>query len=296
MTTMADVARRAGVSLSTVSHVINETRYVKPETVEAVRAAVAEMGYTPNTLARSLARSATNSVGIAISAVSNPYFSDIIRAIESECSGLGMTVFLVDTNDQPKKELEVIQALHQRRVDGIILAPCSDSDQSALTYLEENKIPTVLVDRLASRKFDQVGVQNAKAVEQLVDHLVEHGHKKIGMIPGQPGFATTQERIEGFLAGLKRHHIALEEGFLAAGSADLDAAARAAVKLLSRLGRPTALITGNNLATIGTMRGIRRLNLRVPDDVALVGFDDFEWAAAPQKCYWNASRNPKKFR
>lgn len=278
MATIADVARLAGVSSSTVSHVLNGTRFVRSETEQAVRDAIARTGYTPNTLARALARSASNSVGIALSAITNPYFSDIIRAVESECAAFGMTVFLADTHDVPEKELEVVQALHQRRVDGIILAPCSDTEQSALAYLEENQIPTVLVDRLASMKFDQVGVQNAKSVEVLMDHLVAHGHRRIGLIPGQAGFATTRERIEGFLRAVRRHHLYPADCPLAPGSSNLETAAASTEAMLRSQTPPTALLAGNNMATIGAMRGLKRMQLSVPHDVALVGIDDFDWA------------------
>ena len=279
MTTIADVARLAGVSLSTVSHVMNGTRFVRPETAQAVRDAIKQTGYTPNTLARALARSSTNSVGIAISAVSNPYFADIIRAVEMECTLVSKTVFLVDTNDTPKRELDVVQVLHQRRVDGIILAPCSDAEQSALAYLEANRIPTVIVDRCASPKFDQVGVQNAKSMQQLVTHLVDdHGHRRIGIIPGQPGFATTMERIEGFSKGLRRHGLACDSDLIAPGSIDVEDAAWSTEAIMRADDPPTALVAGNNQATVGVMRGLRRLGLKVPVDVALVGFDDFEWA------------------
>ena len=278
MATIADVARLAHVSTSTVSHVLNGTRFVSPETERLVRDAISRIGYTPNTLARALAKSASNSVGIAISGVSNPYFSDIIRAVESECARFGMTVFLADTHDAPVKELQVVQALHQRRVDGIILAPCSDSDHSALAYLRENQIPTVLVDRLASKAFDQVGVRNAKSVEGLVDHLVGHGHRQIGMLPGQPGFATTIERIEGFQKAIRRHRLDPDLCPIATGSIDVETAAHRAEAMMRGTNPPTALIAGNNMASIGAMRGLKRMKLAVPRDMALVGFDDFEWA------------------
>src|SRR5436190_143662 len=136
MVTIADIARIAGVSSSTVSHVMNGTRYVSPEKKQAVEDAIAQSGYTPNTVARALARSSTNSVGIAISGLTNPYFSDIIRAIENQCTKLGMSVFLADTYDDPGKELEVVKMLHQRRVDGIILATASSAgEQRSLDYL-----------------------------------------------------------------------------------------------------------------------------------------------------------------
>ena len=152
--TIADVARHAGVSMSTVSHVVNQTRKVDPATASVVERAIAEIGYTPNTIARALARSATGTVGIAISAISNPYFSDIICAIETECARLGLMVFLADTHDEPEQELRVLRALHQRRVDGIILAPAADPDRKSLKYVLDNKIPCVLVDRLLSPLFD----------------------------------------------------------------------------------------------------------------------------------------------
>ena len=278
MATIADVARVAGVSTSTVSHVLNGTRFVSPETKQVVRDAISQMGYTPNTLARALAKSTSNSVGIAISGVSNPYFNDIIRAVERECASFGMTVFLADTHDTPIKELEVVQALHQRRVDGIILAPCSDTEQSALAYLRENQIPTVLVDRLASKAFDQVGVSNAKSVERLVDHLVGHGHRRIGMLPGQPGFATTIERVEGFQKAIRRNRLDADRCPVAIGSIDVESAARRVEALMSGANPPTALLAGNNMTSIGAMRGLKRMKLVVPRDMALVGFDDFEWA------------------
>jgi len=278
MATIADVARLAGVSKSTVSHVLNGTRFVSPETEQVVRDAVNQTGYTPNTLARALARSASNSVGIAISGASNPYFGDIIRAVERECARFGMTVFLTDTHDDPEKELDVVMALHQRRVDGIILAPASDTEQGALAYLLANKIPAVLVDRLASEAFDQVGVRNAQSLECLVDHLIDHGHRRIGMLPGQPAFATTNERIEGFEKAIRRRQLDPAQCPIAIGSIDVETLAHRTVEMLSMATPPTALVAGSNMASIGVMRGLKRLKLVVPRDMAVVGFDDFEWA------------------
>src|ERR1700712_3191028 len=158
---MEDVARRARVSTSTVSHVLNGTRKVSPHTIEAVQQAVRALGYIPNTLARSLARSRTNTIGVAISALSNHYFSETVHAIETECAKHGIMMLYVDTHDDPEQELRVVKALHHRRVDGILLAPSMDNQQHrTLAYLGANQIPTVLVDRLAAKGFDQVGVEN----------------------------------------------------------------------------------------------------------------------------------------
>src|SRR5580704_4288811 len=180
--TIVDVARKAGVSVSTVSHVVNHTRRVLPETRKLVEAAIASVGYQTNTLARSLKTATSRSVGIAISAISNPYFSDIICAIETECARLGLMVFLSDTQDDPERELTVVKALHQRRVDGIILASSPDPWRRALNYLEVVGIPCVLVDRLPDPKFDQVGVENREAMELLIGHVASFGHARTGFI------------------------------------------------------------------------------------------------------------------
>ena len=158
MPTIAEVARRAGVSVSTVSHVVNGTRKVAPGTAHAVQAVIDAVGYRPNVLARSLKTASSRSVGIAISAIANPYFSDIICAVEAECARLGMMVFLSDTQDDPQRELAVVTAFDQRRVDGVILAPSADPERRALAYLRAARLPCVLVDRTPDPSFDQVGV------------------------------------------------------------------------------------------------------------------------------------------
>jgi LacI family transcriptional regulator len=276
--TIVDVARKAGVSVSTVSHVVNQTRRVLPETAKLVEAAIASVGYQTNTLARSLKTATTKSVGIAISAISNPYFSDIICAIETECARLGLMVFLSDTQDDPDREFSVVKALHQRRVDGIILAPSPDPQQRSLNYIESVGIPCVLVDRMPSERFDQIGVKNREAMELLVSHLASFGHRRIGFIAGHPGFATTLERIEGYKSVLARYGLGFDSDLLVTGNATTAAATAATHALLSLARPPTALATGNNMATIGAMRAVRALNLKVPKDISIAGFDDFEWA------------------
>lgn len=278
MATIVDVARAAGVSVSTVSHVINGTRHVNADTAERVREAIHQVHFTPSTVARALKTSTTNSVGIAMSAFSNPYFSDIILAIERECAHLGLMPFLCDTADTPEEELRVVRALHQRRVDGIILAPSPDPSEAALTFIEEHGIPCVLVDRTPAPRFDQVGVENERGTEAMVTHLIGHGHRRIGYVAGQKGFTTAEERVRGYRSALDAARIGFDAALLVAATADTQEAAAAADRLLSLPEPPTAIATGNNMATIGAIAAIEARGLRVPDDVALVGFDDFEWA------------------
>ncbi len=278
MATIADVAREAGVSVSTVSHVVNGTRRVSPATASAVKAVIDAIGYRPNVVARSLKTASTQSVGIAISAITNPYFSDIICAIETQCAGLGMMVFLSDTQDDPARELAVLTALHQRRVDGVILAPSADPERRALRYLRETGLPCVLVDRAPDPSFDQVGVNNRDAMRELVDYVASLGHRRIGYIGGHPGFETTLERIVGYHDSHERLGLSFDERYLVTGNASTTSAAESAHALLSLIEPPTAIVTGNNMATIGAMRAIRARGLDVPGDISIAGFDDFEWA------------------
>ena len=278
MPTIAEVARRAGVSVSTVSHVVNGTRKVAPGTAHAVQAVIDAVGYRPNVLARSLKTASSRSVGIAISAIANPYFSDIICAVEAECARLGMMVFLSDTQDDPQRELAVVTAFDQRRVDGVILAPSADPERRALAYLRAARLPCVLVDRTPDPSFDQVGVNNREAMRALVAHVAGFGHSRIGYVGGHPGFATTLERIEGYRAGLQLAGVSFDPSYLVTGSATTASASEATSALLSLADAPTAIVAGNNMATIGAVRAIRSRGLQVPADVSVVGFDDFEWA------------------
>jgi LacI family transcriptional regulator len=278
LATMEDVARAANVSMSTVSHVLNGTRKVSPDKVSAVKEAMQKIGYLPNTLARTLAGSASRTIGVAISGLTNHYFSETVRAIEAACAKHGLMMFFADTHDDPRHELSVVQALHQRRVDGILLAPTADPEFQTLEYLRANKIPAVLVDRFMSCEFDQVGVENELSSMQLVSHLIEHGHRRIGLISGTPGLSTTDERIEGYRAALEKAGLEFDEALVRCGESNIDPARFATCDLLALDSPPTAIMAANNLMTIGVMHALRDKNIEVPTEMALVGFDDFDWA------------------
>jgi LacI family transcriptional regulator len=277
MATMADVARLASVSTATVSHVLNGTRPVNATTVEAVRDAIRRTGYTPNSIARSLARASSRTIGVAVSAITNHYFSDVVSAIEAACSRQNFMMLLSDTHDDPQHQFRVVRELHQRRVDGVILASASDSGDM-LDYLKSNRVATVLIDRLVSDQFDQVGVENVHAMIELVLHLVSHGHKRIGFIAGQRGLATSDERLGGFSRALRLAGLEESPDLIEFGQSTLEGGRLALHRFLKGCQPPTALVTGNNLMTIGALRALREVGLRVPQDLSLVGFDNFDWA------------------
>ena len=280
---MMDVARQAGVATSTVSHVVNNTRFVHPDTRAAVEAAIATIGYIPNTIARSLARSRTGTVGLAISLGSNPYIATLVQEIVAECARRELLVLLSDTKEDPERELAVVRTFHHRRVDAVLLTPVGVEDgQRTLSYLRQTGLPTVLVDRLIAPGFNQVGVDNQAGIALLFEHLHRLGHRDIGMIAGQPGIATTVERIEAFRAMATAVGMSVGGSSEPVATADVEAARAAASSLLALPDRPSAVIAGNNQSMIGLMQAVHTLGLAVPDDLAIAGFDDFEWASSFQ--------------
>ncbi|MFE5191243.1 LacI family DNA-binding transcriptional regulator [Streptomyces sp. NPDC056628] len=283
MATMADVARRAGVSVATVSHVLNGTRPVLPLTRRAVLDAMDELGYTPNTLARSLVTSRTRSIGLAVSAISNPYFTEILQGVEAAALERGYSLLIADPHDDPRHERKVVQLLHERRVDGMIVAPSPDP-RELLAYLGRHKVPIVLLDRVVdlpadgSPVCDQICAESAAPMARLVTHLAALGHRRIGMVAGLAGLSTTVERLAGYRDGLAAAGLAYDEGLVVHGDSESPGAEVATAALLALPSPPTALVTANNAMTIGTLRALRGHGLSVPGDIALCCFDDFPWA------------------
>ncbi|MFD5402144.1 LacI family DNA-binding transcriptional regulator [Streptomyces griseorubiginosus] len=296
MPTMADVARTAGVSVATVSHVLNGTRPVLPHTRQAVLDAVDELGYTPNTLARSLVTSRTRSIGLAVSAISNPYFTEILQGVEAGALEHGYSLLIADPHDDPEHERKVVQLLHERRVDGMIVAPSADP-RELVAYLTRHEVPTVFLDRVVEgaggveepeddagppsggpRRFDQVCAESTRPMAELVTHLAGLGHRRIGLVAGLPGLSTTAERIAGYRRGLTASGLPHDPHLIVHGDSESAGAEVATAALLALPTPPTALVTANNTMTIGTLRTLRARGLSVPDDLALCCFDDFAWA------------------
>lgn len=278
MATMAEVARQSGVSISTVSHVLNGTRFVKEETRTQVLEAVRTTGYVGNTVARSLATSSTKTLGLAVSTVTNVHFAQLLSTIDATARAAGYALVMVDTHDDPAEEFRLVQNLHQRRVDGLLLATATGPRGPALRYLKESGLPTVLLDRCASPAFDQVGTAGVEATARLVDHLADCGHTRIGMISGRRGVRTTGERVRGWRRGMERRGLEAADELVVSGNGQALAAQQAVEQLLSTERPPTALVVGNNHMTIGALRGLRRMGRKVPRDVALCAFDQLEWA------------------
>lgn len=274
---MAHVAALAGVSVTTVSHVVNRTRTVAPETEQAVLAAIAETGYVPDHVQRSLRTAGTRTIGLALSAVSNMYFADLVHSIERTLARAGYSLILTDTHDEVADELRAVSDLLSRGVDAILLAPSADPSR-ALSHARAQGVPVVLIDRGANADVDQIYAESEDPTATLVDHLVECGHRRIAMISGKPGLGTTEERVRGFVKGLERHGIDPDPRLVVEGGSTEEGGQAAFDRVLAMPEPPTALVVGNNLMTLGVLRGARDAGVAVPGDLALVGFDDFPWA------------------
>ena len=277
--TMADLARIAGVSITTVSHVLNETRFVSEDVRRRVFEAVASTNYTPNFLARSISTSKTNMIGLAASALTKVALADLVRPIETEARARGLGVLFTDTEDDPVAELAAIEALHARRVDGIIIAP-SETASPAVEYLRDHNIPTVVVDRFTSGGFDQIGTENTRAARQLTQHLIDtpRRHRRIALITSMPDFSTSIERFKGYRRALTDNGIDVDSSLIGSSRDEPGRALDVMKGFLNLPDPPTAIVSGNSSTTIGVMRAAGALGLNVPRDLALVGFDDFEWA------------------
>jgi LacI family transcriptional regulator len=275
--TMSDVAKVAGVSATTVSHVLNKSRRIDPETERAVQAAIESTGYVNDRVARSLRTGKTKTIGLAISAISNPYFGDVVHAIEKRVTANGHSILLADTHDDPAYELRAVTHLLAHRPDGILIAP-SPEPHEALSKIAGRRIPTVLIDRVSpdigNWSFDAVGVENAGPTADLVELLLDLGHRRIGMIPGRPGLQTTIERLNGFREGHLRRGLQPDDAYITTGEAH---PGDAVDLLLSMALPPTALVMGNNQATIEVVRRLTERGVAIPGAMSIASFDDFPW-------------------
>lgn len=275
---MADVAREAGVSISTVSHVLNETRPVSPETRQRVLDAMTATRFRRNALATALVTSRTNAIGLSISALQNPYFANLVHSIEKRASARGYSLVMGDSHDDEQVEGTLLGTLLDRRVDGMIVAPAPHSETTNLPRIINEGTPVVLIDRHADVDCDQVAPDNVEPTRLITSHLVERGHTHIAAVTGLPGIQSTDERIQGFESAISSADPAVKLTMVAGNSKAKDAY-RAVHKLFSKASsRPTALVVLNNAMTIGSMQALKDLGLKVPSDVALACYDDFEWA------------------
>lgn len=279
MATMSDVARLAGVSVSTVSHVVNGTRRVPDGTRTKVLAAMRTLNFEQTPHRRSLSSGVFPTIGLVMSTPSNPYWSALVSAIDSAIAKAGLNLLIVDSRDEPSSEARAVANLLAHHVEGLIVAPTTAWDAETSTLLREHPRPYVVVDRSCSLPVDQVTVDNVAAASRAVGHLLDLGHRRVALIGGARNVVTSLERQRGYVDAHLRRDVEIDAELVTNGESTVDGAARAATRLLALKRPPTAVFVANNSMTIGAMRAMRDAGLRVPTDVALTCFDDHPWTS-----------------
>ena len=278
MVTIREVAESAGVSYATVSHVINNTRLVSPETRERVLAAMDALNYRPNALARSLRQGKTNTLGLVLPDSANPFFAEISRSIEDEAFKRGYSVFLCNTERDTQRELFYVDVLSNRQVDGIIFVAAGDQADS-LDFLLHRKMPVVMIDRnLSNVEVDAVLTDNQLGGYLATRHLLELGHTRIACIAGPSSITPSAERIIGYRKAIEEAGLSYDETLILRGDYHAQSGMEITNSILSMNPRPTAIFALNDLMALGTLRAAAEAGCSVPEDLAVVGYDDLEIA------------------
>ena len=270
-----EVARRAEVSPATVSRVLNGSPSVRDAARRRVLDAVADLQYRPNRLARNLRRQQADMIGVVVSDIENPHFSEIVRVIEDEAYQAGYRVLLCNTDETAEKQQTYLEMMAAERVLAAIVSP-ADAQAKGVDSLLSLGIPVVAFDRMIEdERVDAVVCDNVEGIRRATEHLLWLGHERIAFLGGRTDVETGAERLEGYTAAMRAAGLvpfALDGGFRTEG------AEAALEQLLAQSQRPTAIVVANNLMTLGALRALRRAQVRVPDEIAVVGVDDPPWA------------------
>lgn len=277
--TMADVARSAGVSKATVSRIINKVpTAASSETTERVLKVIEDLGYVPNTIAASLKTLTTNTVGLIVGDIENPFFGVVIKGIEVTLRDAGFNLILANSSYQQENEQEMARVFLERHVDAMIVAPSEQSPVDWLVQAYSRGIPIVLIDNfLVGLDVDFVGVTNYKACYDAAQYLAQLGHKRLAVITGQTSRSSSTERHDGFCDGLRDFGIDWSQVIVAHGDYSQESGYQKALELMALIDPPTALFVSNNFMTVGALRAIHEKKIKIPDQISIMGFDDMYW-------------------
>ncbi len=278
MANIKDVAKKAGVSTATVSHVINGTRYVSEPTKQKVLKSMKELNYKPNIIARSLRSKESKIISFIVPDISNFFFTGIANHIEKRLKNKGYSLFLSNSNENLQQEKDLIDKINSHFIDGLIVAPCS-GNHDFLKDKIQNNYPVIFIDRKPDGiKGTSILVNNEGASYEAVSKLIEKGHNKIGIITGLPGITTTHERLIGYKKAIIDHDLEIEENYIKIGDSKYNTGYKMTKKLLENTDI-SALFVTNNLMCVGALEYLNENNIKIPEEIAIIGFDDYKWAS-----------------
>ncbi len=274
MATIYDIAKKAGVSITTVSRVINNHPYVRYETRQRVKQVLEETNFIPNLNAGSLVRKTTNTFAVIVPDITNNFFTTLLRGIEDKANESGFVVIYGNTDENSAKEYSYLQTFMKRRVDGIIIDAVLAQSKNIKSIIKRD-IPLALIDReIDNLQIDYVGSNNSKGAEDLVHYLIELGHRQIALISGTPEISVYRQRMEGYKTAQQKAGISINQNMLLWGEKpNLETGYLLTKKLLQNILRPTAIFAANNFLANGVMRALHEAHLEVPKDISVVCFD-----------------------
>jgi DNA-binding LacI/PurR family transcriptional regulator len=280
MSTLKDVAALSGVHPSTVSRVLRGKEHIpiSDETRQRIISAVKQLNYEPDRTAQALRLKKSHTVGLIIPDVSNSFFSHIAQSIGEHSYNAGYTLVVCGTNEDQSKEIQFVNDLLSRGIDGLLIVPVQDCDEH-LKALRQRKVPFVLIDRyFEDFETNAVISDNEDAARKAIRHLAELGHSDIAYLSGRPNIYTIRKRLDGYKKAMQEHGLNICENRIAGSGFTLQSGYEATLQLLALPHRPTALLTSGNLITIGAIKAIIETGLNIPQDISIVGFTDTMYA------------------
>ncbi len=277
--TMKDVAAKAGVSTATVSRVLSGKGGVTTDLDQRVRQAIMELGYYPNATARRLRKRDTRIVGVIVPDIQIPFFASIVIGIESILSEAGYLILLGNTSDELNNERKNINTFLAEYVSGVIFAPADASDTTHYEKLQRAGVPLVAIDRHPGKlEVDTVQIANSTAAARAVTHLIEEGYQRIALITGPESISTAVDRRRGYEKALKAAGLPIDPALIQDGDYRTEGGYRAMGALMAGTNPPDAVLSANNVMTLGALQYIHENGIDIPEDLALISFDDIAWA------------------
>lgn len=278
MATIRDVAKRAGVAISTVSAVINRSAPTSDAVVKRVENAIAEIGYIPHSAAQTLRSGQSRLIGLIVPDITNPHHSTLARVTEAVCMAAGYMTFVYNTDEDTEHEIRILKMMRTQRVAGVILISTRSDAEHGARLMAEINVPTVLLgSSVEGVPFDTIALDNVSAGWIAINYLLGLGHRRIAVICGRSGVSTGDERLEGCRFAFAESGLSLDDDLIFPGNFDQKQAYTITLEMLSGSSKPSAIFSLSNRMMIGSLRALVSRGLSSPGDVSMIGIDDFEW-------------------